>query len=135
MACKYCAQYVARALKEVPNFEKACRALQLNPANPADAENILKSMGQIGQFGTIRLARKFPFVTDEAEFQMVARTALEFYWMLLDFWEEQRAAERKERAARDAAQQKREAAQLAEKVRAQIDRQERIQARFKQSAY
>ena len=44
----------------------------------------------IGQFGTIRLARRFPFVTNEEEFLMVAEVGLHFYWMTLDFWQEVR---------------------------------------------
>ena len=44
----------------------------------------MQALTSIGQFGTIRLARKYPDVTDEAVFQKVARTALEFYWLVLD---------------------------------------------------
>lgn len=93
MACKYCAQYIARAEREVEHFEDACRALRLDPKNSRDHEAIVRGLTNIGQFGTIRLARRYPFVTNEEEFRMVADVGLHFYWMTLDFWDEIRARE------------------------------------------
>ena len=101
MACKYCADYIARGLKDVENFEKACEALRLDPHKQSDWEAIVRAMVMIGQFGTIRLARRFPFVTDEKTFLMVARTALNFYWMTLDFWEDKLVIERQKRKEAD----------------------------------
>ena len=129
MSCKYCSQYIARALKEVPNFEASCVILHLDPRKPSDAEPILNALGQIGQFGSIRLARKFPFVTDEAQFQMVARTALEFYWMLLDFWEEQREAERLQRDGQGLAERDRLNREIEETVKKRLEKQRHIQER------
>ena len=83
MASKYAAQYIERAKREVKNFEVACRVLQFDP----EKESVTSMVG-IGQFGTIRLARRFPFVTNEEEFLMVAEVGLHFYWMTLDFWQE-----------------------------------------------
>ena len=97
MACKYCAQYIARAEREVEHFEDACRALRLDPKNSRDHEAIVRGLTNIGQFGTIRLARRYPFVTNEEEFRMVADVGLHFYWMTLDFWDEIRAKEAAER--------------------------------------
>ena len=93
MASKYAAQYVERAKKDIPHFEEACRVLQFDPNKPAEYERIVKALVNIGQFGTIRLARRFPFVTDEAQFLMVAEVGLLFYWMTLDFWQEMRKAQ------------------------------------------
>ena len=73
MACKYCADYIARGLKDVENFEKACEALRLDPHKQSDWEAIVRAMVMIGQFGTIRLARRFPFVTDEKTFLPTCR--------------------------------------------------------------
>ena len=97
MTCKYCEQYIERARTSVPNFEKACVALKLDPSRASDYEEIVKALTGIGQFGTIRLARRFPFVTDEEVYRMVADTGLRFYWMTLDFWDEIRAQEREKR--------------------------------------
>ena len=88
MASKYAAQYIERAKREVKNFEVACRVLRCDPEKESDFDAIVTSMGGIGQFGTIRLARRFPFVTNEEEFLMVAEVGLHFYWMTLDFWQE-----------------------------------------------
>ena len=93
MACKYCSDYIARALREVEHFEDACRVLRLDPNNPRDHEDIVRGFAGIGQFGTIRLARRYPFVTNEEEFRMAADVGLHFYWMTLDYWEEIRARE------------------------------------------
>ncbi len=90
MASKYAAQYMERAKKEIKNFEAACRILNFDPGKESDYEPIVKAMVGIGQFGTIRLARRFPFVTDEEQFLMVADVGLHFYWMTLDFWQEMR---------------------------------------------
>lgn len=87
MASKYAAQYIERARKEIRNFDEACRVLQFDPNRESDHENIVRALVGIGQFGTIRLARRFPFVTDEQEFLMVAKVGLHFYWMTLDFWQ------------------------------------------------
>ena len=87
MASKYAAQYIERAKREVKNFEVACRVyMEIEKESGFDA--IVTSMVGIGQFGTIRLARRFPFVTNEEEFLMVAEVGLHFYWMTLDFWQE-----------------------------------------------
>lgn len=88
MASKYAAQYIERAKREVKNFEVACRVLRFDPEKESDFDTIVTSMVGIGQFGTIRLARRFPFVTNEEEFLMVAEVGLHFYWMTLDFWQE-----------------------------------------------
>lgn len=93
MASKYASQYIARAKKEIKNFEAACRVLQFEPDRESEHEAIVKAFAGIGQFGTIRLARRFPFVTDEAQFLMVAEVGLHFYWMTLDFWQEKRRNE------------------------------------------
>lgn len=130
MSCKYCSQYIARALKDVENFEAACAILHLDPHKQGDAEAILNAFGQIGQFGTIRLARKFPFVTDEAQFQMVARTALEFYWMLLDFWEEQREIERSQRMEQGLSEQERLNREVKASVEKRLEKQRQIQEQF-----
>jgi len=82
--CKYCAEFVRKGLAKVPHFEEVCAILHLDPKKRQDQSEIVQALASIGQFGTIRLARKYPFVTDEAQFQMVARTALEFYWLVLD---------------------------------------------------
>lgn len=93
MTCKYCAQYIALALKKVPGFTQACAIIGLDPCNPADFERIYDSLAGIGQFGTIRLARAFPHITDEEQFRTVAKAGLHFYWMVLDFWADQRKKE------------------------------------------
>ena len=43
MACKYCADYIARGLKDVENFEKACEALRLDPHKQSDWEAIVRA--------------------------------------------------------------------------------------------
>lgn len=93
MTCKYCAQYIALAFKEVPGFREACAIIGMDPSNPADFEKIFDALAGIGQFGTIRLARAFPHVTDEEQFRTVAKAGLHFYWMVLDFWADQRKKE------------------------------------------
>lgn len=92
MASKYAAQYIERAKKEIENFDQACRILQFDPDRQAEYDTIVRALFNIGQFGTIRLARRFPFVTDEAEFLLVADVGLRFYWMTLDFWQNERKA-------------------------------------------
>ena len=104
MACKYCSQYIARAFKEVERFEDACRALRLDPKKTSDYEAIVRGLTGIGQFGTIRLARRYPFVTNEEDFRMVAEVGLHFYWMTLDFWDEIREKEALERQAQSTPQ-------------------------------
>ncbi len=99
MSCKYCEQYIRRALKEVEDFEKVCKILRLDPAKSSDWEAIVKGLSAIGQFGTIRLARQFDFVTNEEEFRLAALVGLHFYWMILDFWEEENARLLKEHTA------------------------------------
>ena len=111
MACQYCAQYIARAFAEVAHFEDACRVLRLDPRASRDYEAIVRGLTGIGQFGTIRLARRFPFVTNEEEFRMVADVGLHFYWMTLDFWDEIREKERLAREAKEGAAAKPSAAQ------------------------
>ncbi len=93
MPSKYAAQYIERAKKEVENFDWACRVLRFDPDNPAQQDALVKALKGIGAHGTIRLARRFPFVTNETEFLMVADVGLHFYWLTLDFWQEKRAAE------------------------------------------
>lgn len=93
MTCRYCAEYIRRADKRVENFREACRILKLNPDSKEDEETIVRAFASIGQFGSIRLARRYPWVTDEAEFHLVTIAGLHFYWMLLDTWEEIRSAE------------------------------------------
>lgn len=111
MACKYCAEYIRLAFTEVPGFEAACTVIGMNPKNPADYERIFDALAGIGQFGTIRLARAFPSVTDEEQFRTVAKAGLHFYWMVLDFWADQR---KKEAAAKlQAAQKAKSAAKAA----------------------
>ncbi len=85
--------YVSRALKGVENFERACELLHFDPKKKEDEEAIVKAFAAIGQFGTIRLARAFPWVTNEEDFHMVTLVGLHFYWMLLDAWEEIREKE------------------------------------------
>ena len=82
--CKYCAEFVRKGIQKVPRFEEVCATLKLDPKKRSDQAEIVQALTSIGQFGTIRLARKYPDVTDEAVFQKVARTALEFYWLVLD---------------------------------------------------
>ncbi len=82
--CKYCARFVRKGVEKIANFEAVCAILNLDPKKSRDQNEIVHALTSIGQFGTIRLARKYPHVTDEAQFQMVARTALEFYWLVLD---------------------------------------------------
>ena len=82
--CKYCAEFVRKGIQKVPHFEEVCATLKLDPKKRSDQAEIVQALTSIGQFGTIRLARKYPDVTDEAVFQKVARTALEFYWLVLD---------------------------------------------------
>ena len=60
MSCRYCAEYIRRADQRVKNFREACRILKLNPDKKEDEEAIVKALGGIGQFGSIRLARRFP---------------------------------------------------------------------------
>ena len=117
MACKYCADYIARGLKDVENFEKACEALRLDPHKQSDWEAIVR---------TIRLARRFPFVTDEKTFLMVARTALNFYWMTLDFWEDKLVIERQKRKEAD----EKAAADLQAHIDAKIKEHEKARAAF-----
>ena len=93
MASKYAAQYIERAKRHVKNFKKACRVLRFDPEKESDFDAIVTALAGIGQFGTIRLARRFPFVTDEEQFLMVADVGLHFYWMTLDFWQEIRQKE------------------------------------------
>lgn len=93
MASKYAAQYIERAKRDVKNFEQACRVLRFDPEKESDFDAIVTALAGIGQFGTIRLARRFPFVTDEEHFLMVADVGLHFYWMTLDFWQEIRQKE------------------------------------------
>ena len=126
MACKYCADYIARGLKDVENFEKACEALRLDPHKQSDWEAIVRAMVMIGQFGTIRLARRFPFVTAEKTFLMVARTALNFYWMTLDFWEDKLVIERQKRKEAD----EKAAADLQAHIDAKIKEHEKARAAF-----
>lgn len=95
MSCRYCAEYIRRADQRVKNFREACRILKLNPDKKEDEEAIVKALGGIGQFGSIRLARRFPWVTDESEFHLVTIAGLHFYWMLLDAWEDIRLQEAK----------------------------------------
>lgn len=97
MSCKYCAEYIRRALKTVENFERACVLLRLDPKKKQDEEAIVKALVGIGQFGAIRLARRYPWITDETEFHLVTIAGLHFYWLTLDAWEEFRAAEAAER--------------------------------------
>lgn len=104
MACKYCAEYMRRAAK-IENFEAACAALRLDPKKESEWPVIVKSLGMIGQFGTIRLARRFPFVTDEDTFRMVAKVGLHFYWMMLDVWDELSVDYYRERAEIKAAKE------------------------------
>ena len=101
--CKYCCRYMERARREVENFDEACRILHMNPKSELEWPNIVKAFTMIGQFGTIRLARAFPEVTDEAQFHLVAQTALHFYWMILEEWDAilaETAAEREAKASR-----------------------------------
>ena len=104
MACKYCSQYIARAFKEVERFEDACCALRLDPKKTSDYEAIVRGLTGIGQFGTIRLARRYPFVTNEEDFRMVAEVGLHLYWMTLDFWDEIREKQALERQAQSTPQ-------------------------------
>ena len=88
MKCKYCAEYIRRAEK-IENFDVACRALELDPKRESDWPAIVKALGSIGQFGTIRLARGYPnekykALADEKTFAVVAAVGLRFYWMMLD---------------------------------------------------
>lgn len=93
MTENYAAEYVKRAFKEVPDFERACRILKLDANDPSQYAAIVKALCAIGQFGTIRLARKFPFVTNEEDFRLTALVGLRFYWVVLDFWDEKRKKE------------------------------------------
>lgn len=88
--CKYCRDYIERARREVEHFDEACQCLRLDPDNPRDAVAIVRGLRGIGAHGAIRLARQFPFVTDEAQFAMCTQVGLHFYWMTLDFWQEMR---------------------------------------------
>ena len=72
--------------------------MKLDPNRESQWPAIVKALGMIGQFGTIRLARRFPFVTDEKTFLMVARVGLEFYWVMLDVWDEESVVYYKEQA-------------------------------------
>ena len=93
MPGKYSAQIIERAKREVEHFDEACRCLELDPDKPAQWDSIIKGLRGIGAHGSIRLARQYPFVTDEALFEMCTRVGLHFYWMTIDFWEEMRAKE------------------------------------------
>lgn len=90
----YCTGYVERALKEIEEFRYCCSVLQMNPDNPAEHKKIMKAFCAIGQFGTIRLARKFPEVKNEKDFLLLYRIGLRFYWMVLDCWDEILAQEK-----------------------------------------
>jgi len=98
MNCRYCADYIKRAHAEVADFERACQILKLDPRREEDFEAIIKALSAIGQFGAIRLARRYPWVKDESDFHLVTIVGLHFYWMTLDFWEEIRAQQAKQRA-------------------------------------
>ncbi len=98
MTTKFCAEYIRRARGKVAHFDEACAALKLDPNKESQWPAIVKALGMIGQFGTIRLARRFPFVTDEKTFLMVARVGLEFYWVMLDVWDEESVVYYKEQA-------------------------------------
>ena len=100
MSENYAALYVKRAFREVPDFERACKILKLDANDPAQYPAIVKALCAIGQFGTIRLARKFPFVTNEEEFRLTALVGLRFYWVVLDFWDEEREKEKETSASR-----------------------------------
>ena len=106
MTTRFCAEYIRRAREKIAHFEEACRALQLDPAKESQWPAIVKALGMIGQFGTIRLARRFPFVTDEKTFAMVAQAGLEFYWVMLEVWDEEsvvyyKAQEEKKKAQKE----------------------------------
>ncbi len=98
MTTKFCAEYIRRARRKIEHFDEACAALKLDPNRESQWPAIVKALGMIGQFGTIRLARRFPFVTDEKTFLMVARAGLEFYWVMLDVWDEESVVYYKEQA-------------------------------------
>ena len=100
MSCRYCAEYIRRAKSQVKNFREACRILKLDPDKSEDEEAIVKAFAGIGQFGSIRLARRYPWVTDEAQFHLVTIAGLHFYWMLLDAWEDIRSEEAKKASAK-----------------------------------
>lgn len=89
----YAEIYVKKALAEVENFELACGYLGYDPHDPQQYEIIVKSLCAIGQFGTIRLARKFPQVKNEEHFRLTHLVGLHFYWLVIDFWADRRAQE------------------------------------------
>ena len=91
MAENYSARYVRMALKDIPDFEKACEAMGLNVKTASDADRIVRDLALIGQFGTLRLYKLYPHIVDEATFRMIADVGLKFYWMTLDYWESRRA--------------------------------------------
>ena len=88
MTSRYAARYIRRAFEKVPHFEEACQILGLDPSSPAQHERIIRELSTIGEFGTHVLAKRFPGVIDEEDFRLVARTALEFYWMTLEVWDQ-----------------------------------------------
>lgn len=89
----YAEIYVKKALAEVEDFERVCGFLGYDPHRPEEYETIVKSFCAIGQFGTIRLARKFPQVKNEDNFRLTHLVAMHFYWMVIDFWADRRAKE------------------------------------------
>lgn len=89
MACKHCQAYMAKAIATIPDFEAACALVNINPRSEVGAEKLVREFGNAGQFGTIRLARTWPDITDEVQFRMLARVTRDFYWMMLDYWADQ----------------------------------------------
>ena len=65
-------------------------------------------------------------MTDEKTFLMVARTALNFYWMTLDFWEDKLVIERQKRKEAD----EKAAADLQAHIDAKIKEHEKARAAF-----
>lgn len=99
MACKYCAQYLRRAGKEIENFGRACSIIRLDPAKPADAEKIVVGMMAVGEYGAVRLEQEFGQIIDEVQFREVVSASRNFYWMVLDFWADEHARNAKTRTA------------------------------------
>lgn len=116
--CKYCRRYIELAQEKISGFREACASLQYDPAKTRDHIDIVRAFLEIGQFGTIRLARKYPFITDEAEFKRIHHAGLEFYWMVLDVWEE--LAGRKQARDEKAAQDAKEKAEVEAEVAARL---------------
>lgn len=97
---KYGPVYIQKAFETVQHFREVCGYLGYNPEDPSQFDAIVKALCDIGQFGTNRLARKYPQVNNEENFRLTSRVALNFYWMVLDFWDEQNAEQiKKEREA------------------------------------